>query len=137
MPCWATFAFLREISRGGMGIVYEAEQVSLSRRVALKVLPFAALLDQRQLQRFKNEAHTAAVLRHSVDVTDAGCHSASTASVAIVERTAKLRMCHLAWAIRSWRFVFARQSICPPQENASCQLRAAGDHQHACTIARG
>jgi serine/threonine protein kinase len=47
-----------------MGVVYEAEQSSLRRRVALKVLPFAAALDPRQLQRFKNEALAAAHLRH-------------------------------------------------------------------------
>ena len=58
------FRILREIGRGGMGIVYEAEQISLGRRVALKVLPFAATLDPRQLQRFKNEAQAAAALEH-------------------------------------------------------------------------
>ena len=49
------FRILREVGRGGMGIVYEAEQISLGRRVALKVLPFAATMDSRQLQRFQNE----------------------------------------------------------------------------------
>src|SRR5262249_7272826 len=58
------YRLLREIGRGGMGVVYEAEQISLRRRVALKVLPFAAALDPRQLQRFKNEALAAAHLRH-------------------------------------------------------------------------
>src|SRR5262245_50696763 len=58
------FRLLREVGRGGMGIVYEAEQISLGRRVALKVLPFAATLDPRQLQRFKNEAMAAAALDH-------------------------------------------------------------------------
>src|ERR1043166_2967531 len=58
------FRLIREVGRGGMGIVYEAEQISLGRRVALKVLPFAATLDPRQLQRFHNEARAAASLRH-------------------------------------------------------------------------
>jgi serine/threonine protein kinase len=58
------FKLLREVGRGGMGVVYEAEQLSLNRRVALKVLPFAAALDPRQLQRFKHEAQAAAQLHH-------------------------------------------------------------------------
>ena len=58
------YRLIRELGRGGMGIVYEAEQLSLRRRVAVKVLPFAALLNQRQLQRFKNEAMAAAILKH-------------------------------------------------------------------------
>ncbi|MGO9922994.1 MAG: protein kinase domain-containing protein [Isosphaeraceae bacterium] len=69
------FQLVRELGRGGMGVVYEAEQVSLGRRVALKVLPFAAALDARQLQRFKNEAQAAASLNHTniVPVFGVGC----------------------------------------------------------------
>jgi serine/threonine protein kinase len=55
---------LGEIGRGGMGIVYEAEQLSLRRRVALKILPFTATHDPRQLGRFKNEAQAAAQVQH-------------------------------------------------------------------------
>lgn len=58
------FQLGREIGRGGMGVVYAARQISLNRHVALKVLPFAALLDARQIARFRNEAQTAARLRH-------------------------------------------------------------------------
>jgi WD40 repeat protein/serine/threonine protein kinase len=69
------FRLLREVGRGGMGVVYEAEQISLGRRVALKVLPFAAALDPKQLQRFKNEAQAAAHLQHQhiVPVHYVGC----------------------------------------------------------------
>jgi tetratricopeptide (TPR) repeat protein len=59
------FRIIREVGRGGMGVVYEAEQISLGRRVALKVLPFAATMDPRQLQRFHNEARAAAGLHHT------------------------------------------------------------------------
>jgi eukaryotic-like serine/threonine-protein kinase len=59
------FRIVREVGRGGMGVVYEAIQLSLGRRVAIKVLPFAAALDPRQLQRFKNEAVAAANLHHT------------------------------------------------------------------------
>jgi eukaryotic-like serine/threonine-protein kinase len=59
------FRIVREVGRGGMGVVYEAEQASLGRRVALKVLPFAATMDPRQLQRFHNEARAAAGLHHT------------------------------------------------------------------------
>jgi hypothetical protein len=58
------FSLLREVSRGGMGVVYEAIQVSLGRRVAFKVLPNAAALDPRYLQRFQVEAQAAASLHH-------------------------------------------------------------------------
>lgn len=58
------FVLLREVGHGGMGVVYEARQVSLDRRVALKILPFAAVLDSKQTARFKNEAQAAAQLHH-------------------------------------------------------------------------
>jgi len=56
------FRIVREIGRGGMGVVYEAEQVSLGRRVAVKVLPRQMLLDPKQAKRFEREAQTAAGL---------------------------------------------------------------------------
>jgi eukaryotic-like serine/threonine-protein kinase len=59
------FRVLGEIGRGGMGIVYEAEQVTLGRRVAVKVLPRHALRNEKDIQRFQREARTAAKLHHS------------------------------------------------------------------------
>ena len=59
------FRLLREVGRGGMGVVYEAEQESLGRRVALKVLPHGALTDTKQVRRFEREARSAARLHHT------------------------------------------------------------------------
>ena len=69
------FQIVQEIGRGGMGIVYEAIQLSLGRRVALKVLPFAATFDAKHLQRFRQEAQAAAQLHHTniVPVYAVGC----------------------------------------------------------------
>ncbi|MBM4090052.1 MAG: tandem-95 repeat protein [Planctomycetes bacterium] len=69
------FRLIREIGHGGMGVVYEAEQLSLGRRVALKILPFASVLRPTQLARFEQEVQIAATLDHShiVRVFAVGC----------------------------------------------------------------
>ncbi len=59
------FRIIREIGRGGMGVVYEAEQESLHRRVALKVLGTQMGMSSRQLVRFRREAEAAARLHHT------------------------------------------------------------------------
>src|SRR5206468_372201 len=63
------YRLLREVGRGGMGIVYEAEQVALGRHVALKVLPLHAARDGSGLDRFRQEAKAAARLYHIYLVT--------------------------------------------------------------------
>jgi WD40 repeat protein/serine/threonine protein kinase len=59
------YRLLREVGRGGMGIVYEAEHTSLRRRVALKVLPDVAALQPERLARFQREARAASRLHHT------------------------------------------------------------------------
>jgi len=59
------FRIIREIGRGGMGVVYEAEQESLGRRVAVKVLPSIHLSSPSAVRRFRREAKAAARLHHT------------------------------------------------------------------------
>ncbi len=68
-PVLGDFRLLRQIGRGGMGVVYEAQQLSIERKVALKMLPFAALVDPRALKRFKVEVTAIATLEHPNIVT--------------------------------------------------------------------
>src|SRR5215813_10193716 len=58
------YQMLREVGRGGMGVVYEAVQVSLDRRVALKILPLHASQEGKALEHFQREARSAARLHH-------------------------------------------------------------------------
>ena len=59
------YRILREIGRGGMGVVYEAVQESLGRRVALKILPLHGRVDPVQMERFQLESRSAARLHHT------------------------------------------------------------------------
>jgi eukaryotic-like serine/threonine-protein kinase len=59
------YRIIREIGRGGMGIVYEADQESLKRRVAVKVLRPSMTLDEKTGARFEREAQAAAGLHHT------------------------------------------------------------------------
>ncbi len=69
------FRVVRELGRGGMGVVYEAVQESLGRHVALKVIHHIHL-DARRLQRFQREAQAVARLHHTniVPIFGAGEH---------------------------------------------------------------
>ena len=69
------FRIVREIGHGGMGVVYEAEQLSLKRKVALKVLRFGGATDPEAMRRFQDEAETIARLHHTniVPIFAVGC----------------------------------------------------------------
>ncbi|PAY20966.1 hypothetical protein CKO51_03575 [Rhodopirellula sp. SM50] len=71
------YQIIREIGRGAMGVVYEAEQQSLQRRVAVKVFPRQTLREARKLERFSRESKTAARLHHNniVPVFGVGHHA--------------------------------------------------------------
>ena len=73
------FRIIREVGHGGMGVVYAAEQVSLGRQVALKVLSSQLISDSKQRRRFEREAKAAAKLHHTniVPVFGVGEHEGS------------------------------------------------------------
>ncbi len=71
------FRLIRELGRGGMGVVYEAQQESLGRKVALKILPAGIAADRTAFVRFLREAQAAGKVRHAaiVEVHSLGIES--------------------------------------------------------------
>jgi tetratricopeptide (TPR) repeat protein len=123
VPALGEFRILREIGRGGMGVVYEAVQISLGRRVALKVLPASGMVDARSLTRFQVEAQVMAALHHPhiVPIFAVGCdRGMHYYAMQLIEG------CSLAERLRE-----AGQERLVPREAARLAMQAAEALEHA------
>jgi serine/threonine protein kinase/formylglycine-generating enzyme required for sulfatase activity len=120
------FRIIREVGKGGMGVVYEAEQVSLARRVALKLLPKKMLLDRKAKQRFEREAKAAAKLHHTNIVPVFGVGEHDGLPYFVMQFIQGLGLDAVLAELRRIRGVFgsasaslAEQRICPTPQNAA------------------
>ncbi len=121
------YRILREIGRGGMGVVYEAMHVATGRKVALKVLPISSAIDPRQIERFRIEGQAAATLDHPhiVPVFEIGCEKGiHFYAMRFVEGSSLAALVHGARSGESP----ARMS---PREAARLALQAADALAHA------
>ncbi len=97
------YRIIGEIGRGGMGMVYEAEQLSLGRRVALKVLPSGALRNQRAVDRFRREATAVARLSHPRIVAVHGFNISGDSAYLAMELVRGLDLADIVDKLRSAR----------------------------------
>jgi len=97
------FRIVREIGRGGMGVVYEAEQLSLGRRVALKVLPPGLLAGKSAIDRFRREASAVARLSHPRIVAVHGLNQAGAIAYLAMEFVDGLDLAEIIDRLRTAR----------------------------------
>ncbi len=121
MSTLGDFRIIREVGRGGMGVVFEAEQVSLGRQVALKVLSGSLLADSKLRKRFEREARSAARLHHTNIVPVFGVGEQDGVSYYVMQFIQGLGLDE----------VLAELKKLPPQAVRSGELLAAGQLQDA------
>ena len=147
LPVITGFDIVREIGRGGMGVVYEATELALGRRVALKVLPAQMLTDPWQVRRFEREARSAAKLHHTniVPVFGVGEHDGTHFYVmqfiegqgldAVLEELKKARDSRFAEGagLIGWELTDDSRAGTPPSSSPAAELtqfRVGGIDRH-------
>ncbi|MGI9470020.1 MAG: protein kinase domain-containing protein [Rubripirellula sp.] len=120
------FRLIREISRGGMGIVYEAEQQSLQRRVAVKVLPPSPLLSQVERSRFEREGTASARLHHTHIVPVIGTGVEQGVQYCVMQY---INGCSLDQLVRELqrRFKVSDEAITEPDKSGSSATTESSD----------
>ena len=124
----------REIGRGGMGIVYEAQHASLRRQVAIKLLTPLSLNSDKDLQRFHREARAAASLHHTniVPVFDFGEQQGFYfIAMQLIRGTG------LDALVSRARADFVAEAETPRDLSKAMVVSAADAHHEACTKAAG
>ena len=117
------FEVLRELGRGGMGIVYEARQVSLNRLVALKVLPPGLGLTDTAVQRFEREARAAAKLHHT-NIVPVFATGPFFPDATLFDSSCPTKRARCRWNEVSGSKVFPRlvaDSMCPSAQHIALQ----------------
>jgi serine/threonine protein kinase len=97
------YRIVREIGRGGMGVVYEAEQLSMGRRVALKVMPPGVLAGKSAFDRFRREATAVARLSHPRIVAVHGFNQAGGVAYLAMELVSGLDLGEIVDRLRTAR----------------------------------
>ncbi len=122
------FRVVRELGRGGMGVVYEAFQESLDRTVALKVIPHHGVLDERRLRRFRREAQAVARLHHTNIVPIFGVGESEGVPYYAMQY---IRGIGLDKLLDSWRASPPRQGLARWRMAANIGVQAADALQYA------
>lgn len=130
-PPLGDFRLLREVGRGGMGVVYEAVQQSLNRRVALKVLPAWAARMPRLVRRFEQEARAVAKLHHTNIVAVFGAGQADGVHFLVMQLIDGHALDEVVSALRQSRDAAGKKTVATAGDTPPAARAAEVGQRHA------